>query len=266
MRTGRTSPSSTTSTPTPTTSTDPEWQGKWGGKDKVSPLLRKWKTPGRKWEGEELVGFVDAYDDCLSFLDHHFGLMMDELEQRGALDNTVVIIVGDHGDLFGEHGLYDHGISLHRPLVQVPLIVSYPGTVPENKRIAQVVSLRDLAATILDLTGVEPEQPFPGTSLAPLWRGEPLDNRSPAICEIHKGVNLLPHLPVAKGDLYSIFEGGMQYILRSDGEEELYATDVDPMEEQNLMESEAATAAELRTRLGELIPAVGTLPAPPEPK
>jgi hypothetical protein len=65
----------------------------------------------------------DCYDNCLSYLDGQLGELFDMLERRGVLDQTLVIVTADHGEELGEHGLFEHGESLYRPEIHVPLLI-----------------------------------------------------------------------------------------------------------------------------------------------
>ena len=120
---------------------------------------------------------IDAYDGALAYLDHNLGLLFAELQKRKLMDNTLIIITSDHGEEFGEHGLFDHGYSLYRPSVHVPLLISFPGHVPNDRRIQTPISLRDLSATIVDLLGVERDSPFPGRSTRPILAGNLISGR-----------------------------------------------------------------------------------------
>ena len=60
----------------------------------------------------------DSYDNCLAYLDEQLGELFEELERRGELDRTLVIVTSDHGEGLGEHGLFDHGESLYRTEIQ----------------------------------------------------------------------------------------------------------------------------------------------------
>jgi arylsulfatase A-like enzyme len=112
----------------------------------------------------------DLYDAELAYLDQDLGRLFHELERRGDLKNTMVIVTSDHGEHFGERGLWSHGNSLYYALLHVPLIVRFDGQVPAGRRVPDVVSLRDVGATILDLAGLGSRVPFPGVSLAGRWR------------------------------------------------------------------------------------------------
>ena len=86
--------------------------------------------------------------------------------------NTLVIITSDHGEEFGEHGVFDHGYSLYLDEVHVPLVI-LAATAPAGRVVAEPVSLRDLPATVVDLLGLAADSPFPGRSLAAHWRVPP---------------------------------------------------------------------------------------------
>ena len=68
----------------------------------------------------------DCYDSCLAYLDQRLGELFDNLQRRGVLDRTVVIVTADHGEELGEHRLFDHGESLYRPEIRVPLLFVLP--------------------------------------------------------------------------------------------------------------------------------------------
>ena len=77
----------------------------------------------------------DAYDNCLAYLDEQLGVLFDELEHRGLLDDTLVVITSDHGEGLGEHDLFDHGESLYSTELDVPLLI----LLPRASRTARVV-------------------------------------------------------------------------------------------------------------------------------
>jgi hypothetical protein len=96
----------------------------------------------------------DRYAGAIAFLDSQVDSILTTLQAEGILDRTIVVIAGDHGELFGAtHGLVGHGHDLYPNVLRVPLLIRYPARVPAGGRIEQLVSLRDLAATILDLAG-----------------------------------------------------------------------------------------------------------------
>ncbi len=143
--------------------------------DRESWLIGDWWTLDKSQVSSQELAFVlDAYDDCVASIDEQVGRLFDELERRGALDRTWVILVSDHGESFGEHeGVYVHGSSLYRTELHVPLVVVPPPGIRIKPVVADTSTLRDMASTIVDIAGWGAESAFPGESLARLWQLSP---------------------------------------------------------------------------------------------
>jgi arylsulfatase A-like enzyme len=172
----------------------------------------------------------DAYDATIAYVDHQVGVLLDELARRGRDADTVVIVTSDHGEQFGEHGVYNHGNSLYAQCLHVPLVIRAPERTPAGTRVAAPASLRDLPATVLDLCGVPAE--LPGRSLAVAWE-------DPQAFE-GRGDVLLSQATVIEGQqrrgkMQSLVVGKYHYIRNGDGSEELYDFAADPREEHDLM-------------------------------
>ncbi len=181
----------------------------------------------------------DLYDDSIAHLDRRLGSLLDELGRRGVLDDTVVVVASDHGEHLGDHGLFFHGCSLYRQLVEVPLVIVDPKEIPAGRAVAEPVSLRDLPATIVGLLGLGRVAAFPGRSLARYWdvgEGESPPAVEPILMETDEPVLLANQgrEPVAKGPMKAMVAGGMHYIRSGDGSEELYALGLDPDQVTNL--------------------------------
>jgi arylsulfatase A-like enzyme len=196
-------------------------------------------------------GLRQAYQGGVAADDAAVGQMIDELSRRGLLDNTIVVIVSDHGEEFAEHGLLSHGSSLYLPSLHVPLLIRWPGNVPREVTIAQPVSLLDVAATVLDLSGMHDSTGVSGISLAPLWRGDSLRNVSPALSELYWVRNQPKSFPIASGNLHSLVRGHYHLIVNAAGREELYDLSRDPSEQHNLAGSppDSVTLASMREEL-----------------
>ncbi len=229
-------------------------------------LIQRWWELDKRTLSREGVAFAaDAYDDCVADLDEQLGKLIDELDRRGVLAQTWLIITSDHGESFGEHdGIFCHGKSLYETEVHVPLLVIPPGGRATKQTVQEPVSLRDLAATIVDLTGLEAEAPFPGTSLARFWehpaKVAALQPRSasPALAEV------VPNNPF-KRDAWGVPEqlpplGAVKapdwsYIRREgDVREELFDLREDPKEQRNLAADPTAqtTLRQMRAALNRL--------------
>lgn len=115
---------------------------------------------------------TDLYDGELSYTDHHLGRFFDWMEQSGRLEDTVIVIMSDHGESLGERGVYRHSTQVHNEQMRVPMIVYVPGQQP--RRVTDYVSSIDLGSTILDIVGIEYPKEYIGVSLLPLIRGERL--------------------------------------------------------------------------------------------
>jgi arylsulfatase A-like enzyme len=206
-------------------------------------------------EEREAGGYdVNRYDATIAFTDAQLGLLFDALERRGVLDETVVIVAADHGEHLGERDLYGHANSLYPQLLHVPLIVWEPGATPA--RIAEFVTLRSLAATILDLAGVQAESRIPGESLASLWR----EGRTPAdplIASVRQGLDVSDHAANAEGDVHGLTEDARHYIMNPDGSEELYDLASDPAGVRDLRARSGSTPilARMRESLSRFVPA-----------
>lgn len=117
---------------------------------------------------------VQTYDEALRRLDGHIGALLAELEKRGKLERTLLVLTSDHGESFGaeetaDHDPSGHGTSLYREQSAVPLLVNYPGKIPAGVVSTRTVSLADIASTIVELLGGK-DTPFTGESLSGGWR------------------------------------------------------------------------------------------------
>lgn len=185
-----------------------------------------------------LAELNEAYDGCIAYDDYHLGVLMEELGRRGALDDTLVIVVSDHGEQFGEHNLTLHINSLYMPLIHVPLLMSHPNILPAGKVISAPASLRDLPSTILDLVGLNRASPIPGQSLRRHWSAN-TQTAGPQsemlLSEVERVYQFPPWYPAMKGPMKSLVSNNFHYIKNlGDGREELYDYEKDPEEVDEL--------------------------------
>jgi arylsulfatase A-like enzyme len=197
----------------------------------------------------------DLYDACIAYMDQEITALMGELQARGILDRTIVVITSDHGEQFGEHNKMQHANSLYSQTLRVPLVVRYPQKVPAGTRITRALSLQDLPATLLDLAGFAPTD-VSGMSLTPSFTG-PATRGSPpvSLLEQHEGFGVGHDSP----ELRSIFGDSLHYIVERGGVERLYAYRIDPFETNDLAADPAHNAALARLR-DELRRSTGTEP------
>jgi arylsulfatase A-like enzyme len=128
-------------------------------------------------------------------LDAAIGVFLEALDRRGLYDDAAVIFAGDHGEMNCERALVDKGVYGHPKVARVPLSVKLPGR-QETGRIADnLVSLLDIAPTVLDLAGVTPTERLDGESLRPFVDGEKTQRARPFIFEC--GWHVCPNPAVA---------------------------------------------------------------------
>ncbi|MBW2541914.1 MAG: sulfatase [Deltaproteobacteria bacterium] len=107
---------------------------------------------------------IDAYDAELRYLDDHLAGLFAQLEAWGTLERTLVVIVGDHGESFGEHGEFEHASGLHEHQLHVPLVIRRPGQ-EVSERVSRSVHLADLLPTVVALLGLQLPDELDGTSV-----------------------------------------------------------------------------------------------------
>lgn len=190
-----------------------------------------------------------GYEAAIAYLDARLGEFFDEMEGRGVLRNTVVILTSDHGEEFPhEKGLFGHGISLHWPAIHVPLVIWLPGGQHGGLRVREPVSLRAIPATVADLLDLR-FAPFPGPSLARAWSrvgtvGDTARSELPKPAPVRS--RTLP-----KGPMVALVVDSLHYIRYGDGSEQLFDIVTDPWERENLVQrADSATLHRFRAMIG----------------
>ncbi|MBM4188531.1 MAG: sulfatase [Gemmatimonadetes bacterium] len=176
--------------------------------------------------------------------------MLGELERRGALDNTIVVIVSDHGEQTGQHRLFGHLNSLYLPAVHVPLAIVGPN-VGRGVRVRHAVGLNDLPVTIAQLAGAL-DSPFPGRSLLDTTEA----NRVPVVSMLEGGYQKQAGYPIGQGrEMFALTTTGHRYIRNADGSEELFDLRDGVAEASNRASAPgyAAILAALRLQLDSII-------------
>jgi arylsulfatase A-like enzyme len=146
-------------------SLDPLWR---------HPLGKVWKDTWFKALGGDITDadYVRAlYDGSIRYADDGIAALLSALDDIGHADDTLVVLMGDHGECLGEHAVwYDHH-GLYEENIHVPFILRLPGRLPAGRRIATTVQTTDIAPTLLALAGVPSPDNMDGRSLTPLCDG-----------------------------------------------------------------------------------------------
>lgn len=111
-----------------------------------------------------IADLVALYDAEIASDDRTFGVVMDELRRRNLFDNSLIIVVADHGEEFYDHGGWTHGKTLYAEQLDIPLIVKFPGQ-HEGRRIHEIVQHVDILPTILREVGIKLSQNIQGRSV-----------------------------------------------------------------------------------------------------
>ncbi len=182
---------------------------------------------------------ADLYDAEVAYLDFEIGRLFDHLGELGILDDTLVVIFGDHGEIMTEHDAWFDHAGLYDAVTHVPLIIRAPGKVQPNT-VRPMVGLVDVMPTVLSLLDM-PEVPgLDGVSLRPLLEGKKRQHRafiplSEATWQAKRGVR------TAEWKYIRCYDPG---VYPRSGEE-LYNLADDPTEQFNLADSQPEKVAEL---------------------
>ena len=203
--------------------------------------------------------FADRYDAALWSLDSELRRVTQELERRGELKRTIIVLTSDHGEQFDEHGLRGHGNSLYLTLLHVPLVIYAPQHPAAGERFARAVSLRDLPQTILHLAGVNDAR-LPGVALLPRDSAAlAAVTPSTVLSEVSSGMNDQPRNPTFYGDLKSVVDDSLQIIRDGKGEYQVFAYKRDVAQMHNLAQ-DRQVAEWARARLESFLREYGLRP------
>ena len=155
-----------------------------GHLDELHPVYQRMRTMFGliDYTDEELRRARAGYYALITYLDDKIGRMIDALEETGQLDNTVVIYTSDHGEMAGEHGMWRKS-NFYEQSARIPMIISWPGQLPQGRRVAETVSLVDLVATVVDIAGAPAVTPLDGDSLLNLAVSSAAEWKDMAFCE-----------------------------------------------------------------------------------
>jgi arylsulfatase A-like enzyme len=145
---------------------DPEYDGLIDGTEIArEPLFSN--PPGER----DVQHIIALYDGEVKQTDNDLGEMLKVLKDRNVLDNSIVIILGDHGEQFYEHGHTSHH-GVYEELIYIPLTISIPGIEAQGKIIDSLVSHVDILPTILDYLQIPVPDECQGKSFKPLIEGQ----------------------------------------------------------------------------------------------
>jgi uncharacterized sulfatase len=250
---------------------------------RASTIVKTWNREAFRWgaplakplsdfEGQVLS---DMYDAEVAYQDDYLGQLFGVLNERSRRDNTLTIIVSDHGDGLGDHSYFGHAFVAYQELVHVPLIVHWPVRLPEARRIRTTVSVRRVFHTVMQAIGTLPDLPSPDPGdMQRLTLLNSIDGSDPemgtAYSEIFPPLNFLRAIEKHWPELIEPFgctslrraivkdnsDGLTHKLVQVDGEpNELYNVTADPCELTNLSSTNPSSLAALNQELNMMVTA-----------
>jgi len=236
--------------------TDPAYRGPVTGDD-VSALAGQ-AGADAALSATDKQQLRSLYDAELAWVDENIGRLLEGLKAQGRLEHTLIVVTGDHGEEFFEHGRYGHRNGLSEQTLHVPLIVWGPGLgVPAGRVVADPVAIYDILPTLIDYAGLPEEPGLYGRSLRPLVEGGSLPARP-----LSAALTYFPREPVGYYELYrAVAVNGLKLVSKVrvrwspdaerdlagdtiEGSEQVQVFDLaaDPLEQHDLAASQEAQA------------------------
>lgn len=208
---------------------DPEFSLAIDGCDINNPEMFNQKGENsRIFSKEEIDCMESLYDSETRRADHNFGRLLDMLKRKNLYDNSIIIVTGDHGESFFEHGSWGHGKTLYESEIRVPIIIHFPHNRFAGMRIPDNVRHIDLLPTLLSAFGYPVPVSVEGRSLLPFLLNHPLPE-IPVYSELL--LDTLSRQSMVY-DGYKLIDNG------KGGHYELYDLRIDPQETKNIATQE----------------------------
>jgi arylsulfatase A-like enzyme len=227
----------------------------------------------------DISHLVDLYDSEISYVDAQIGKLIDTLKRQGVYDDSVVVVVGDHGEAFREHETIFHGNFPYDEVLHVPLVIKPPANDGTSETVSDIVSIVDIFPTVLDMLGIDDRPactqgqvlaPFAETptdrpvysetqlrGFKPAYRAvrtdrwKYIDIERPALVDVLRGLHIhRDSLPHARFVLATLRDGLYGELFDMD-DEFLYDLSADPSERQNLATERPTDIAEWQDQLRE---------------
>jgi hypothetical protein len=227
----------------------PEYQGRFHGVHRREFQL----TPGER----DLTHLRALYDAEIRYTDDHLGRLFALLDELGIADDTIVVVIADHGEEFWEYGRWGHQRTLDDVVVEIPMLWRWPGHVPAGVRPTGQARIQDVFATLCELLDVRAPEYVESRTLVPLWQDPARAGYTQHLCLDVPLRDLLlegvmdPELKI----LWQRSEGtGWIYDLRQPGGQKVVE------KFHNLRTGEHAGSERVRQAIGELRTAQAKLP------
>lgn len=190
------------------------------GKEASGHLLNRIAGGRVKMNKQRWAQLQALYNGEVEYMDRCFGNLLDGLKQLNQLQHTAIVLTGDHGEGFNEHGKVGHAFGLQAELVNVPLVLLVPGLAKGLVKIETVSSHLDIVPTLLHLLGVKGDPRIQGRSLVPI---------------IQRAGSWPPRVvPIEYGRSYALRSRHFKYWVGYTGDEHLFHVAADPFEQKDI--------------------------------
>ena len=198
--------------------------------------------------------YTDLYDNSIRWVDRLTGAMIGVLEKMGLRDRTLVVVLSDHGEAFGEHGLEGHARNVYAEVIETPLILSLPFRIEGGVVVEEGSANVDVWPTLLDILGFDPREELDGRSkreaILRAAGGLPIeDEEDPMVfSQLDQTWGQIGQAPQS---IVAVTNKSYRLIHRSTapGLDELYDRDHDPLEQRNLVKQEPDIATGLQAAI-----------------
>lgn len=213
---------------------------------------------------------IARYDTEIAFADAQFDRLLRAAQSKALRDGLLVVATADHGESFVEHGWRGHGTQVYEESLRVPLIMSWKGRLPADRRVAGPVALNDITPTLLSIIGAPPvDGANSGLDLRPTWADPPVLNPDRPIFfqrRLYDSDGRIEPIPLremngatfgraveTRGQKYAVRVGDFKYLEspQEDVPRELYDLATDPGEHHNLADQRPDVAARLSRLIAE---------------
>jgi arylsulfatase A-like enzyme len=225
---------------------DPDYEGPVTGRHRqLDHIVAGELVPN----AEDQSQLTALYDQEIRYFDYQFAKLLETLESRALLDNTILLVTADHGEELFDHGSVLHGYTLYEEQLHVPFILRDP-RIENPMRVSAITRQVDVLPTLLELMGVSYDGTLQGRSLVPQIDGEAGDPTGDSGVFAQTRLNA-----VKKVKSRSLLADGWKLIVSDLPEpgHELYHIPTDPEEQHNVASSNAAMTKKMRRRLRDLV-------------
>ena len=211
-----------------------------GTTDSLIDILNKRITP----LPADVEYLVSLYDGEIRYTDAHVGRLLEYLESR---DDTLIILVADHGESFGENDSWGHAYRLYEENIRIPFIIRPPGGAGAGAVIESQAELTDIMPTILDYLSIRANHEFSGRSLRPVIEAKKVAPGHGLIERQYVSEEFSKKFNVEREILLGIRRWPWKFLMNGAGDVELYDLSVDPGEHNNIAAEQPELVQKFRT-------------------